>query len=70
MSLTTHDLQQIREICLDENQAIENDVKDIYHIILAMQKNMRAMQKQMDKGFKSLSDQIASTAEQACAPAA
>lgn len=57
MSLDANDLQQIREICREENQALENDIKDIYHIILSMQK-------QIDGGFKVLGEQIAAIADQ------
>lgn len=68
MSLTNGDLQQIREICRQENMALENDIKDIYYIILgvqkdahslqkdmrSIQKDMYSLQKRMDTGFREL----------------
>jgi hypothetical protein len=65
MSLTVDDLRQIREICREENRALEGDVKDIYHIILGMQKQMDKMQQSMDEGLKLLGNQISSIARQA-----
>lgn len=43
MSLTTTDLQAIRAIVQEENLALERDVKEIYRMLVKMQRGLTAV---------------------------
>ncbi|HEX4774125.1 MAG TPA: hypothetical protein VH234_01245 [Candidatus Saccharimonadales bacterium] len=50
MSLTESDRQYIRTISREANLALENDIKEIYHILTKMSRGMTT-----DANFKKLS---------------
>lgn len=50
MSLTNTDLRDIRRINREENQALENDIKEIYQMLASMQRGMIS-----DERFQKLS---------------
>lgn len=50
MGLTTTDLEDIKTIVNDGNQALENDVREIYRMLSKLQRGMIT-----DSGFRKLS---------------
>lgn len=55
MSLSTADLQSIKEIVRDGTMAIENDVKDIYTMLSKMKKDVRKLKNHSKVNAKNIS---------------